>query len=152
MPGFNHSTIGRASVTNDGIGVSRRSSPRSAASTSGPHINAARLRLSGNPSTRNVFGNDSDTVSPVLHVRFNSTYDPGAGKFATAFPFTDTTKPSPAHDGRRSKNVNVFGLRSGSFNVAASPSGNVVSIVTVALCQLAVEGTYKLTQKRSPDS
>src|ERR1041385_2484533 len=118
VTGFNHSPIGRASVTNAGIGASRRSSPKSAASTSGPHSNAARLRLSGNPSTCSVFGNFNNTMSPLFHVRFNSTYDPGGGRFETGLPFTYTMKSSPAHDGRRIINVNAFGRRNAIFNVA----------------------------------
>src|SRR5678816_3442625 len=110
--GCNHSVNDLSAVTSDGnssAGPPRRSGPRSAASTSGPHINAARRLLSGNPSTRNVFGSTSETLSPVFHVRFSSTYDPARGNVATLFPFTFTANPSAAHDGRRKANVKDFG-------------------------------------------
>src|SRR6185369_8268041 len=99
-------------------------------------------------------GNNSNTTSPVFQVRFSSTYEPGGGNCGTALSLIITTKPSPAHDGRRNAKVKARGFFIVSFSVAALPSGKVVSIVTVVLvdCQFAIDGTYKLTQKRSPDS
>src|SRR5216684_5120444 len=144
--GFTHSDTGLASVTKAGIGSAsapRRSRPRSPASTKGPHIKAARLLLSANPSTRSVFGNTNATVSPVFHVRFNSTYDPGLKPSFTSLSFTFTSNPAAAHDGRRRARVKAFGFGNVSFSAAESPSGKFVSIarLTSADFHVAVEGT-----------
>ncbi len=93
-------------------------------------------------------------MSPVLHVRFNSTYEPAFGRSFTAAPFTRTVKPSAAHEGRRSATANAFGADTVSFSAADSPSGKLVSIsrVTPADAQFAVDGAYRFTHSRSPDS
>src|ERR1041385_8632594 len=143
--GCNHSVTGLSSVTRDGdsAGPLRCSGPRSPASTTGPHIRAARWLLSASASICKVFGRISETLSPLFHVCFNSTYDPGRGKDGTFFPFTCTAKPSPAHEGRRKARVKAFGRCRVNFTLAPSPSGKVVDIVTVAPAafQSAVDGT-----------
>src|SRR5262245_11836929 len=119
------------------------SGPRSPAITSGPHMIATRPGLSGVASRWNALGSTSATASPAFHVRVISTYDPATGRFFTASPFTFTLNPSPAHSGRRSAIVNAFGADGVTVSVAASPSGNVVSIasLTPASVQVTVDGT-----------
>src|SRR5262249_54511743 len=118
------------------------SGPRSPASTSGPHITAATRGLSGDDSRRSVFGSVSEIESPVFHFLLISTYEPGLDATVTGLPFTFTTKPVPAQDGRRSANVNSLGVFIASFKFADSPSGKFVSIVrlTPADFHSAVDG------------
>jgi hypothetical protein len=103
---------------------------------------------------RSAFGSVRRTSSPLFHVRVSSTYEPGFGTSFTALPLSRTTKPSAAQDGRRSARVNVFGARTVSTSAADSPSGNVVAMssVTPASAHFAVEGAYRFTHNRSPDS
>src|SRR5262249_13382528 len=148
----NHSPAGLSEVTNEGIGSAgppRLSGPRSAARTRGPHINAAMFLLSGNPSIRRVFGRVRETESPVFHVRFTSTYEPGFASVLNDLPLTLTSNPFPAQAGRRTDKVNCLGFCSVSLRVALSPSGKLVSIATVApaCSHRAVEGTNRFTQR-----
>src|SRR5262245_11542257 len=119
------------------------SGPRSPAITSGPHMIATRPGLSGVGSRWNAFGSTSATLSPAFQVRLSSTYEPATGTSFTGSPFTVTLNPSPAHRGRRSAIVKVFGVAGVTVKVAASPSGNVVSMasLTPASAQLTVDGT-----------
>src|SRR5262245_5137651 len=118
-------------------------------------------------SSRSAFGIASSIVSPDFHARVSSTYDPGPatcdpgrgiddaglgtddaglgtcdpGPMA-ASPLILTTNPSPAHFGRRTATVNVFGAASVSVSFAVSPSGKLVSIATFtpSALQSAVDG------------
>src|SRR5437867_12509314 len=96
----------------------------------------------------------SATVSPVFQVRVISMYEPGIEKIMTLLPLTFMLNPGPAHEGRRNARVNCFGLGSVSFNIAESPSGKLVSMATCALVDfhVAIEGTYRFTHRRLPDS
>src|SRR5262249_38893930 len=109
---------------------------------------------SGSPSIRNVFGRVNETESPVFHIRFSSTYEPGLAAVLTDLPLTLTSNPVPAQAGRRSANVNCFGFCKVSLNVALSPSGKSVFIAGFASASFhsAVEGTYRFPQRRSPAS
>src|SRR5262249_17191306 len=121
------------------------SGPRSPASTSGPHMMATRRESFASGSRGSVLGITSSIGSPDFHARFSSTYAPGPGtdeEPATGDPLTLTMNPSPAHCGRRSATVNVFGAASVSVIFAVSPSGKVVSIasLTFSADHSAVDG------------